>query len=166
MQPIYQNRQMNYQQGESDDEEIEVIEIYERDRYEPNELYPSNINFILPGKSYSNFSAQNQLSFNQQNIVSCTCGKQHFYQNDSQYIPSSPYAGRMNINNENLSNNIQNIGSNIIYKDNNRLYSHRNENIDKFRISNDINQIQNQNKIMNQVPQIETQNNNYLNNNK
>ena len=130
MQANFQSRQMNFQSDESD-EEIEIIEIYERDRYEPNELYPSNINFILPGKSNTNFVNQNQLSFNQQNIVSCTCGKQHFYQNNPQYISSSPYSGKININNENLSNNIQN-NNKFNYKDNSRLYFQGNENMDKF----------------------------------
>ena len=131
MQPNFQNRQINFQQGESD-EEIEIIEINERDRYEPNELYPSNINFILPCQSNLNFVSQNK-----QNVSSCTCGKQYVYQNNSQYIPVSPYSNKMNINNENISNNIQNNNYNINNKSNSRLYYSGNEN-----------------KIMNQIPQI------------
>ena len=41
--PPYEN---NYPKEE---EEYEEIEIYEKERYDTSELYPSNINFIIPG---------------------------------------------------------------------------------------------------------------------
>ena len=81
MQVNFQN-QMNFPQNESD-EEYEIIEIYERDRYDDNELFPFNINFVLPGKSTSYFSSQNQNHslFNKQNEFSYNGYKQ---QNNNQ----------------------------------------------------------------------------------
>ena len=55
----FQNNQIDNMPLESETE-YEEIEIYERDRYEPNELFPCNINFVLPGKLNQNFISQNK----------------------------------------------------------------------------------------------------------
>ena len=97
----YPNNQMFNQQIESD-EEVEVIEIYERDRYDPRELSPSNINFILPGKSSHTYF--NHMLNNNQNAFAINSFQNQCYTNNLQFYTSS--SKNMNKNNENISNNI------------------------------------------------------------
>ena len=148
MQFNFQN-QMNFPQNESD-EEYEIIEIYERDRYDDNELFPFNINFVLPGKSTSYFSSQNQNNslFNKQNELSYNRYKQ---QNNIRFYPPPSNPPNISIKSSNLSKYPENIINN---KDNVLLYGQANEVINNFNFSHDQIQAQNQNNKMGQVPPI------------
>ena len=152
MQVNFQN-QMNFPQNESD-EEYEIIEIYERDRYDDNELFPFNINFVLPGKSTSYFSSQNQNHslFNKQNEFSYNGYKQqNNNQNNIRFYspPSNP--PNISIKSSNLSKYPERIINN---EENVPLYGQGNEVINNVNFSHDQIQAQNQNNKMGQVPPI------------
>ena len=149
MQVNFQNDQRDFQQNESD-EEYEIIEIYEKDRYDDNELYPCNLNFVLQGKSNPYFFTQNQDKyqslFNQQNISSYNYAKQQFNkQNNTQFCPPSLYPPNISFKQDNLSNNQnKNVGEESGRKP---------EVINKLNISHNKILTENQNNILNQIPQ-------------
>ena len=156
MQFNFQN-QMNFPQNESD-EEYEIIEIYERDRYDDNELFPFNINFVLPGKSTSYFSSQNQNNslFNKQNELSYNRYKQ---QNNIRFYPPPSNPPNISIKSSNLSKYPEKIINN---EQNVPQYGQGNEVINNFNFSQDQIQTQNQNQNnkMGQVPPVLPKNNN------
>ena len=149
MQVNFQNDQRDFQQNESD-EEYEIIEIYEKDRYDDNELYPCNLNFVLQGKSNPYFFTQNQDKyqslFNQQNISSYNYAKQQFnIQNNTQFCSPSLYPPNISFKQDNLSNNQnKNVGEES---------GQGPEVINKLNISHDKILTENQNNILNQIPQ-------------
>ena len=143
----FQNNQLDYPQSDSESE-YEVIEIYERDRYDPKELYPSNINFILPGKQkqiiQNNNFFGNQIVNNKQNSFSSNYFEYQRNQNNSQF--NALYSGSQNINQINGSgNNLNNISQHQIIQNTNNnnnleckcpLCGHNNNNLPNTQIQN------------------------------
>ena len=163
--------QKNYIKKEFEGEETEEIEEIEVNRYDSNDLYPTSLNFIIPGKSKFSTRSHNpkhkyirkQIKLPVRSIPICTCklpnsNYQNNYFNKMEnrlptYTNTCPYCIYENeLMNENLSfkTEIDDLNYNIEINQNND-YNNQNQ----YRSMRNIrDNYQNEKYIMNPVPRL------------